>query len=137
MYYFTSTPLSYQKIAPRTIFSTVNATAPTARPAFPGYQFIARPFHVVFSRFRFFSGNNPTDPLIACQRRNVLPSCPCHRGRNKSLSQIRRHFMWHTNGDSLFIHIFILLLNDKHVNKAFMPLKISFKSNSIRINIPT
>jgi len=64
----------------------MNATGPTTRSALPVYKPRARPLDPATPRLRFLGRDNPADPLIACERRNILPGCSrCFR-RSKSLS---------------------------------------------------
>ncbi len=51
----------------------MDAAGPTTGAALSSYQFVERPLDVISSRFRFFGGDSPADPLIARKRRNILP----------------------------------------------------------------
>ena len=71
------------------LFSAVRTAWPAARSAHSFLKFRAYPLDVLPSSFCFLDRDNPANPLIACQWRNILPFCPCHRVRNENLSQIR------------------------------------------------
>ena len=74
---------------PPSLTSAVRTAWPATRPAHSFLKFRAYPLDVLPSSFRFLDRDNPANPLIACQWRNILPFCPCHRVRNENLSQIR------------------------------------------------
>jgi hypothetical protein len=71
---------------PRSLFSTVRTAWPATRPAHSFLKFRAYPLNVLPSGFRFLDGDNPADPLIAREWRNILPFCPRHLVRNENLS---------------------------------------------------
>lgn len=51
----------------------MNTTNPTARPAHAILEFWDNLFDVFVACFLLLWGNNPTDPFIACQRREASP----------------------------------------------------------------
>src|SRR5258708_33278470 len=88
------------------LISAVRTAWPATRPAHSFLKFRAYPLNVLPSGFRFLDGDNPTDPLIAREWRNVLPFCLCHRVGNESLSQIRRYAVYRARGDRFLGHGF-------------------------------
>ena len=71
---------------PPSLTSAVRTAWPATRPAHSFLKFRAYPLDVLPSGFRFLDRDNPANPLIACQWRNILPFCPCHWVRNENLS---------------------------------------------------
>jgi hypothetical protein len=61
---------------------------------------------VLPSGFRFLDGDNPADPLIAREWRNVLPLCPRHRVRSEGFPQIRWNTVYRTRRDFFLAHEF-------------------------------
>ena len=74
------------RIEVRRPYSAVRTAWPATRPAHSFFKFRAYPLNVLPSGFRFLDGDNPADPLIAREWRNILPFCPCDRVRNENLS---------------------------------------------------
>jgi hypothetical protein len=68
------------------LISAVRAAWPATRPAHSFFKFRAYALNVLLSGFRFLDGDNPADPLIPRERRNVLPFCASGRVRNENLS---------------------------------------------------
>ena len=66
--------------------SAVRTAWPATRPAHSFLKFRTHPLDVLLSGFRFLDRDNPADPLIAREWRNVLPFCPCHGVGNENLS---------------------------------------------------
>lgn len=62
--------------------STMNTAGPTTRPARSFYKLRTRPLDPVASRPRFLSGDDPADPLIAREWRNIFPRCSRRRRLN-------------------------------------------------------
>jgi hypothetical protein len=56
--------------------SAVRTAWPAARPATSFFQLRADSLDVLLPGFRFLDGDSPADPLIAGERRNILPFCP-------------------------------------------------------------
>lgn len=54
----------------------MNTTGPTTRAAFALLEFRDSSPEMNFSGLRFLDGDNPADPLVARQRRNVSPRRP-------------------------------------------------------------
>jgi len=77
----------------------MRAAGPTTRPAHSFYKLGVRPFNPVTPCLRFLGRNNPADPLIARQRRNILPGWSRRFGGSNDFSQVRRKFMDHTGGN--------------------------------------
>jgi hypothetical protein len=57
------------------LISAVRTAWPATRPAHSFLKFRAYPLNVLPSGFRFLDGENPADPLIAREWRNILPFC--------------------------------------------------------------
>src|ERR1700740_1886205 len=85
-------------------FSAVRTAAPAARPAHSFLKFRAYSLNVLSSRFRFLDGDNPADPLIASEWRNVLPFCPRHGVGNENLSQIRPYAVYRSRREHFLVH---------------------------------
>jgi hypothetical protein len=66
--------------------SAVRTAWPATRAAHSFLKLPADSLNVLPSGFRFLDGDNPTDPLIARQRRNILPFCPRYRVRDENFS---------------------------------------------------
>ena len=88
------------------IFSAVRTAWPAARSAHSFLKFRAYSLNVLSSRFRFLDGDNPADPLIAREWRNVLPFCPSNGIGNENLSQIRWYIVYCARGDRFLAHRF-------------------------------
>src|SRR5271154_6204830 len=71
---------------PPSLTSAVSTAWPAARPAHSFLKFRAYPLDVLPSGFRFLDRDNPANPLIACQGRNILPLSPCPWVRNENPS---------------------------------------------------
>ena len=56
------------------------------------------------SRLRLLAGGDPTDPLIARERRNIFPHCSSRRRLNQGLLPIIRHCMNRTVVELVFGH---------------------------------
>jgi RNA polymerase sigma-70 factor, ECF subfamily len=70
----------------RNVFSAVRTAWPATRPPHSFLEFRAYPLNVLPSRFRFLDSDNPADPFVARERRNILPFCSRNRIGNESLS---------------------------------------------------
>ena len=68
------------------LVSAVRTAWPATRPAHSFLKFRAYPLNVLPSGFRFLDGDNPADPLIAREWRNILPFCPRRRVRKENSS---------------------------------------------------
>jgi hypothetical protein len=79
---------------------------PATRPAHSFLKFRAHPPNVLLSGFRFLNGDNPADPLIAREWRNVLPLSARHRVRSEGFSQIRRNAVYRASGDGFLAYPF-------------------------------
>lgn len=55
--------------------STVGTTWPATRPTDSFFQLGTYSLNMQPSGFRFPDGNNPADPFIPCQLRDILPCC--------------------------------------------------------------
>src|ERR1700686_736661 len=86
------------------LISAVRTARPATRPVGSFFKFRTYPLNVLPSGFRFLDGDNPADPLIAREWRNVLPFCPCNGIGNEHLSQIRRYIVYCARGDRFLAH---------------------------------
>jgi hypothetical protein len=68
------------------LFSAVRTAWPTTRPAHSFFELRAYPINVLPPGFRFLDGDDPADPFVACEWRNVLPFCPRNGIGNENLS---------------------------------------------------
>ena len=68
------------------LISAVRTAWPATRSAHSFFKFRAYTLNVLPSGFRFLDGDNPADPLIAREGRNILPFCPRGRVRNENFS---------------------------------------------------
>ena len=68
------------------IISAVRTAWPATRPAHSFFKFRAYPLNVLPSGLRILDGDNPANPLIAREWRNILPLCPRRRVRNENFS---------------------------------------------------
>ena len=57
----------------------MSTAGPTTRPAHPAFELGDSLPDTDTPRFRFFAGRNPANPLIARERRNIVPHCPRRR----------------------------------------------------------
>src|SRR5437660_9311091 len=58
--------------------------------------------------FRPLDGDDPADPFIAREWRNILPFCSRRRVRNESFSQIRWYSVYRTRETALLVMDFSL-----------------------------
>jgi len=65
---------------------SVRTAWPATRSAHSFFKFRVYTVNVLPSGFRFLDGDNPADPLIAREGRNILPFCPRGRVRNENFS---------------------------------------------------
>lgn len=91
---------------PAVFISAVRTSRPATRPAHSFFKFRAYPLNVLPSGFRFLDGDNPADPLIAREWRNILPFFERRRVRKENFPQIRRHTVYCASGDRFFAHRF-------------------------------
>lgn len=66
--------------------SAVRTARPATRPPHSFIKFRSYPLNVLPSGFRFLDRDNPADPLIAREWRNILPFFPRRRVRNENFS---------------------------------------------------
>ena len=78
---------------------TVRTAWPATRPPHSFLEFRAHALDVLPSSFRFLDGDDPADPLIAREWRNILPPLPRHRIGNENLPQIWRYAVYRASGD--------------------------------------
>src|SRR3989344_340451 len=84
----------------------MNTTDPTARPAHSAFQLRECLLDSYSPRLRFLARDNPANPFVARERRNIFPHSECFRRRGKGLPQILRQFVYCSGGD--FYHSCIL-----------------------------
>ena len=56
------------------------------------------------ARLRFFAGRDPANPLVARERRNIVPYCPRRRRLNQGLLPIIRHSVHGATREIVFGH---------------------------------
>ena len=77
----------------------MRAAWPAARSTRSGHKFRKTDFDPTCPRLRFFGIKDPTNPLIAGKRRNVIPHGTRHRRHQESFSPVYRHPMDHSASD--------------------------------------
>src|SRR5207302_6514778 len=82
----------------------VPATWPAAGPTLAFPQLLLGPANATFSGHLLFGILDPTDELVAGQRRDVLPSSECRRVGDQRLAQVCGNPVHHTTGHSLAAH---------------------------------
>ena len=97
--------------SPPVLVSAVRTAWPATRPAHSFLKFRAHPLNVLPSGFRFFDGDNPADPLIPREWRNVLPFCSRRRVRNENFLQIRWYSVYGATRDRCLRHRFQSISN--------------------------
>lgn len=96
---FSEWPLAFPRRIFRTPLFPVRAAWPTARSTRSGHKFRKTDFDPTCPRLRFFGIKDPTNPLIAGKRRNVIPHGTRHRRHQESFSPVYRHPMDHSASD--------------------------------------
>lgn len=86
------------------LLSTVGTAGPATRPVHSCLKFCADALNVLPSGFRLLDGDNPADPLVAREWRNVLPLCKRSRVRNENFPQIRWQAVYRAIGDRPLYH---------------------------------
>lgn len=81
----------------------MRAAGPAAGAAHSFFQLLYGPPNVLLARLHFLDGDNPADPFIACQGRNILPRGKRRLVGSKHLPQIFWHTMHYTARNS-FAH---------------------------------
>jgi hypothetical protein len=89
----------------------VGTAWPATRPTHSFFKFCAYPLNVLPSGFRPLDGDDPADPFIAREGRNILPFCSRRRVRNENFSQIRWYSVYRTTGDRALGHGFQSISN--------------------------
>lgn len=82
----------------------MNAANPTTRSTLPFLELIAQPLKMLFSGLLFLDGGDPTDPLVARQRRQALPCSQDGSIRSQALSQVSRQLVDSAAGDGALCH---------------------------------
>lgn len=82
------------------------ATGPAARPAHAFLQLLLGPANAAFSSLLLLRILDPTDELVAGERRDVVPSSERGEIREQRLAQVVGEFVHDPTGDSLAAHAF-------------------------------
>lgn len=119
----------------------MRTTRPATRPAHSGFHFRKRLPDADVSRLGEFPGRDPANPLVASERRYILPERKHLQGRDDSFSKIRRKFVYRTGGDSFFGHNLILSILQRRwslsvhasvlQDRWFMVLEIPISGSSV------
>lgn len=81
---------------------TMGTAGPAAGPPHPRRKLRKTHLDPTLPRLRFLGIENPADPLVACERRDIFPN-DVRRGRvHKRFPPIRRHAMHYTISGSFF-----------------------------------
>src|SRR5688572_27165557 len=88
------------------VISTMRTAGPTTGPALTVFEAGTAPFDAAGSSFCFFGRLDPADPLVARERRNVLPRLQRFRVEDQSLFQVSGQVMDHTARDIFFAQSF-------------------------------
>jgi hypothetical protein len=83
--------------------SAMRTTGPTTGAAFASLEILDRALDSAAARRSLFGRDDPTNPFVPRQRRQILPSRLRRRLRAKSLAQVRRSFVQGTRV-SLVLH---------------------------------
>ena len=86
----------------------MNTAGPATRPAHSALKLGECLLDTDVSRLCFLAGDDPTNPLVACERRNVVPHGPCRRRLIQGLLPIARHCMHRPAGKLDCRHTLIL-----------------------------
>src|SRR5215469_15348497 len=86
------------------LISAVRTAWPATRPAHSFLKFRAYTLNVLSSGFGFLDGDNPADPFIPCELRNLLPFCPRCRVRNETFAYIRWYVVYRPRGNRFLGH---------------------------------
>ena len=86
----------------------MGTACPAAGAAHSAFEFRESLLDSDISCLRFFAGGDPTDPLIARERRNIFPYRFRHRRLNQGLLPISRHCMYRPTGKLVLGHMVIL-----------------------------
>lgn len=112
--------------------SAVRTAGPATRAAHSFLKFCAYPLNVLLSGFGSLHRDNPADPLVASERRNVLPFFPRRRIRNKSFPQIRRQTVYRARGDRLLSHRFHSLQSRRRPRGNLVPFT-NWSENGVNV----
>jgi hypothetical protein len=84
--------------------SSMRTARPAARPPHPFFELRAHPFDMLPPCLIFLDGDGPADPLVARERRYVLPSRQYLRVGRDRLSEISRKVVYDSSGESNGCH---------------------------------
>ena len=84
---------------------SMRTSRPTTRTMFASWQVFTHDAHPAFSCLRFLCRSNPTDPLIACERRNGIPHYFDFWRSEKHLLEISRNGMHNASGKCTLSHM--------------------------------
>src|SRR5687768_11885433 len=82
----------------------MEATDPTTRPAHSALEFRERLPDTDIPRLHFLAGRNPAYPLVARERRDIVPERPHRRRRHNGVSKVGWQLVHRTARDSFVIH---------------------------------
>src|SRR5580765_3230433 len=82
------------------LIPAMNTPHPATGTPHPFLQFFDQPRNMLSLRLVFLDESDPTDPLVASKWGEILPCCQCSAVGSESLSQVRRHLMYRTAGNS-------------------------------------
>jgi hypothetical protein len=71
----------------------MRAAGPTTGAAFAGLEILNRALNSAIARRFLFCRNDPTDPFVPRERRQIFPGCLRRRIRGERLGQVSRSFM--------------------------------------------
>ena len=86
----------------------MNTTRPAAGAAHPAFELRESLLDANSPRFRFFAGDDPANPFIAREWRNIFPYRFRRRRLNQGLLPIIRHRMYCATGKLILGHMMIL-----------------------------
>lgn len=73
----------------------MTAAGPTARSSHSFFELLERAANATLASFLLLGIFDPTDELVACERRDVFPSSERRRGRRQRRAQICRELVHH------------------------------------------
>jgi len=71
----------------------MRTAGPTTGAAFAGLEILDRALNSATARGFLFCRNDPTNPFIPRQRRQIFPGCLRRRVRGQRFGQVSRNFM--------------------------------------------
>ena len=71
----------------------MRTAGPTTGAAFAGLEILDRALNSATAGRFLFCRNDPTDPFVPRQRRQIIPGCLRRRARGQRFGQVSRNFM--------------------------------------------